>query len=147
MMASYRTFIFLFNSDVFLIFPQWAYIKIILPMLVTWRKKVKVLVAQSCPTLCNPWTVARQAPLTMKFFRQENWNDWVAIPFSRSFPPRDGTQVSCTAGRFFATSATKIGGSRFHLCSHPVRLISSISNFKWAQSTICAIPHVHTNIH
>ena len=28
-------------------------------------------VAQSCPTLCNPWTVARQAPLSMGFSRQE----------------------------------------------------------------------------
>ena len=29
------------------------------------------LVAQSCPTLCDPWTVACQAPLYMEFFRQE----------------------------------------------------------------------------
>ena len=27
-----------------------------------------MLVAQSCPTLCNPWTVARQAPLSMGFY-------------------------------------------------------------------------------
>ena len=26
---------------------------------------------QSCPTLCNPWTVAHQAPLSMGFSRQE----------------------------------------------------------------------------
>ena len=25
--------------------------------------KVEVLVTQSCPTLCDPWTVARQGPL------------------------------------------------------------------------------------
>ena len=29
------------------------------------------LAAQSCPTLCDPWTVARQAPLPMGFSRQE----------------------------------------------------------------------------
>ena len=30
--------------------------------------------------------------------------EWVAIPFSRgSSPPRDRTQVSCTAGEFFTT--------------------------------------------
>ena len=34
--------------------------------------KVKVSVTQSCPTLCNPLTVAHQAPLSMEFFRQEN---------------------------------------------------------------------------
>ena len=36
--------------------------------------EVKVLVAQTCLTLCGPWTVARQAPLSMEFFRQEHWS-------------------------------------------------------------------------
>ena len=27
-----------------------------------------------CPTLCNPWTVAHQTPLFMRFSRQEYWN-------------------------------------------------------------------------
>ena len=31
-------------------------------------------VAQSCPTLCNPWTVAYQAPPSMGFSRQEYWS-------------------------------------------------------------------------
>ena len=31
-------------------------------------------VAQSCPTLCDPWTVAYQAPQSMEFSRQEYWN-------------------------------------------------------------------------
>ena len=36
--------------------------------------KVKVLVPQSCPTLCNPMgCVACQAPLSMGFPRQEYW--------------------------------------------------------------------------
>ena len=30
--------------------------------------------AQSCLTLCDPWTIARQAPLCMGFFRQEYWS-------------------------------------------------------------------------
>ena len=34
--------------------------------------------AQSCPTLCNPWTVARQGPQSVGFSRQENWN---GLPF------------------------------------------------------------------
>ena len=32
------------------------------------------LVAQLCPTLPTPWTVARQAPLSMGFSRQEYWS-------------------------------------------------------------------------
>ena len=34
--------------------------------------KVKVLVTQSCLTVCNPWTVAHQAPLSLEFSRQEH---------------------------------------------------------------------------
>ena len=33
--------------------------------------KVKVFVAQSCPTLVTAWTVARQALLSMEHSRQE----------------------------------------------------------------------------
>ena len=36
--------------------------------------KVKVMVAQSCLTLCDLWTIACQAPLSMEFSRQEYWN-------------------------------------------------------------------------
>ena len=35
-------------------------------------------VAQSCLTLCNPTTVAHQAPLSMGFSRQEYWS---GLPF------------------------------------------------------------------
>ena len=35
---------------------------------------VVVLIAQLCLTLCNPWTVACQAPLSMEFSRQEYWS-------------------------------------------------------------------------
>ena len=35
-------------------------------------------VVQSCLTLCNPWTVAYQAPPSMGFSRQECWN---GLPF------------------------------------------------------------------
>ena len=34
--------------------------------------------ARSCLTLCDPRTIARQAPLSMGFFRQENW---IGLPF------------------------------------------------------------------
>ena len=39
--------------------------------------------AQSCPTLMTPWTVAGQAPLSMGFSRQEYWS---GLPFP---PPGD----------------------------------------------------------
>ena len=35
-------------------------------------------VAQSCPTLCDPWTLAHQAPPSMGFSRQEYWS---GLPF------------------------------------------------------------------
>ena len=31
-------------------------------------------VTQSCPTLCDPWTVVSQAPPSMGFSRQEYWS-------------------------------------------------------------------------
>ena len=36
--------------------------------------KVKVLVAQSCTTLCNPMYCSLQAPVSMEFYRQESWS-------------------------------------------------------------------------
>ena len=38
--------------------------------LTTWENEV----TQSCPTLCDPWTVAHQAPPSMGFSRQEYWD-------------------------------------------------------------------------
>ena len=35
------------------------------------------LVAESCPTLATPWTVARQAPLSMGFSRPEYWSGFL----------------------------------------------------------------------
>ena len=40
------------------------------------------LVSKSCPTLVAPWTVARQAPLSMEFSRQEYWS---GLPFPSPF--------------------------------------------------------------
>ena len=35
-------------------------------------------VVQLCLTLCGPWTVVYQAPLSMEFSRQEYW---IGLPF------------------------------------------------------------------
>ena len=56
-------------------------------------------------------TVAHQAPasatLSMRIL-QARILEWVALPFSRgSSQPRDQTQVSCIAGRFFTVWATR----------------------------------------
>ena len=43
-----------------------------------WKVKVKMLVAQSCPTVL-------QAPLSMGFSRQQYWSGWL-FPFPADFP-------------------------------------------------------------
>ena len=54
-----------------------------------------------------PWTVAQQAPLSMQSL-QARILEWVALSSSRgSSQPRDRTQVSHIAGRFFTSWATK----------------------------------------
>ena len=65
------------------------------------------LVYQSCPTFCNPWTVASQAPLSMGILQA--WIlEWVSMPSPRgSSQPRDQTQVSHTAGRFLVWDTRK----------------------------------------
>ena len=58
-------------------------------------------VTQQCLTLCDPMTIARQAPLSMEFSRQEYWSGSSSPSPGESSRPRDQTQVSCIAGRFF----------------------------------------------
>ena len=59
---------------------------------------LKVKVAQSCLTRCNPMDY------TLHGILQARTLEWVAFPFSRgSFQPRDRTQVSHIAGRFFTS--------------------------------------------
>ena len=65
-------------------------------------------IAQLCPTLCSPWTVACQALLFMEFSRQEHWSGW---PYSAPGDlPDPGIEPICLvsfalAGGFFTTSA------------------------------------------
>ena len=61
-----------------------------------FRRKVKVKVTQSCPTLCYP------TDYTVHGILQARILEWVAFLFSRgSTQPRDGTQVSHIPGGFF----------------------------------------------
>ena len=71
-----------------------------------WWCTVLCLVTQSCPSLCDPWTIVHQAPLSMGIL-QARILEWVAMLSSRgSSQPRDRTQVSHIAGRFFTIWAT-----------------------------------------
>ena len=64
--------------------------------------KVKVKVAQLCLTLCDPMDYTVHGILQARII------EWVAFPFSReSSQPRDQTQVSCIADRFFTSWATR----------------------------------------
>ena len=63
---------------------------------------MRVKVAQSCPTLCDP------IGYTVHGILQARILEWVAFPFSQELSqPRDRTQVSHTAGRFFTSLATR----------------------------------------
>ena len=60
--------------------------------------KAKVKVAQSCPTLCDPMDY------TVRGILQARILEWGAFTFSRgSSQPRDRTQISHIAGRFFTS--------------------------------------------
>ena len=59
---------------------------------------MKVKVAQSCLTLCDPMDY------TVHGILQDRILEWIAFPFSKgSSQPRDQTQVSCIAGGFFTS--------------------------------------------
>ena len=65
------------------------------------------VVAQSCLTLCNPVNCSPPGS-TVHEILQARILEWIVIPFSRGFSqPRDGTQVSHNAARFFAIWATR----------------------------------------
>ena len=65
------------------------------------------LVAQLCPTLCNP-TDCSPPGSSVPGILQVRILEWVAIPFSRrSFEPRNRIWVSCIAGRFFIIRAIR----------------------------------------
>jgi len=67
-----------------------------------WVLKDELKVTQSCPALCDPMVYAVHGILQARIL------EWVAIPSSRgSSRPKDQTQVSIIAGRFFTSWATR----------------------------------------
>ena len=82
-------------------------------------KREMCLVSQLCLTLATPWTIAHEAPLSMRFPRQEYWS---GLPFSSPGDlPNPGTE-----SRFPASQADSLLLSQqespmllhtFHYCS------------------------------
>ena len=65
-----------------------------------FKVKIKVLVTQSCPILCDPMDCSLPGFSVHGFSRKEYWSEQ-SLPFPRDRPnPRDETQVSHIAGRF-----------------------------------------------
>ena len=84
-------------------------------------KKVKVKVAQSCLTLCDPKYYTVQGILQARIL------EWVAFPFSRgSSQPKDQTQVFHIAGRFFTSWATR--EAHKHAYNLPKQSISTLKS-------------------
>ena len=64
------------------------------------------LVAQSCPTLCEPEDCSPPVS-SVHGLLQARILEWVAIPFSRrTSQPTDWTQISCITSRFLPVWAT-----------------------------------------
>ena len=70
-------------------------------------KVLKVLVAKSCPTLCDPMDCSLPSS-SVRGILQARILESVAISFSRgSFQLRDRTWVSCIAGGLFTNWAAR----------------------------------------
>ena len=79
-----------------------------------------VLVSKSCPTLCDAMDCSPVGS-SVHGILQERILEWVSISFSKgSSQPRNWTQVSCIAGRFFTN---------------------------WAMREACIHTHTHTHTH
>ena len=69
-------------------------------------KKVKVLAAQSCLTLCNSMDCSPPYSFVHGIL-QARILEWIAMPFCKGFLIQGTNQVSCIAGDFFTTWAIK----------------------------------------
>ena len=79
------------------------------PALTTYKTFVKVKVAQSCLSLCNPMDYTVHGILQTRIL------NWVAVPFSKgSSQLRDQTQLSWISCRFFTSWASREGYKHFY---------------------------------
>ena len=71
------------------------------PLNINRIRILEVLVARSCPTLCDCMDCSPPGS-SVHGILQARILEWVVNPFSRgSSPPRDQTEASCIADRFF----------------------------------------------
>ena len=93
----------------------------------------------------TPWTVARQAPLSMEIL-QARILEWVAIIFFRgSAQSKDWTQVSWIAGRFFTIYTWTVFISSKILHSQLPKSLSEI--FPWLSmpsSNLLCLINIHS---
>ena len=68
--------------------------------------KAKVNVTQSCSTLCDPLDCTLSDPSAHGDSQDKNTGG-LPCPPPGSFQPKNGTQVSHIAGRFFTTGVTR----------------------------------------
>ena len=94
--------------------------------------KVKMLVAQSCPTLCDPMDYIA----SVQGILQERILDWVASPFSRgSSWLRDQTQVSLHGGQSLYPLSQQ-GDIHVYMCVY-VYIYIYTHSIKWA--SLCEV--------
>ena len=74
----------------------------------TTIKGVGVCLLSRARLFATPWTVARQAPLSMGFSRQEYWSGLLCSLPGESSRPKNRTCISCTAGRRFNLCTTRL---------------------------------------
>ena len=72
-------------------------------------------VAQSCPTLCDPWITARQASLSITNSRTPEWTGWISLQskgLSRVF-----SNTTVQKHRFFGAQPSSQSNSHIHTWS------------------------------
>jgi len=87
---------------------------------------IKYLLVSCVQLFETPWTITHQASLSMEFSRQEYWSGLSLPSPGDSSWPRDQTQISCVAGRFFTVWATREALNLLRNCSIVFLTISSV---------------------
>ena len=104
-------------------------------------------VAKSCLTLATPWTVARQAPLSMRFPRQEYWSGLFLLqgifPTQGSNPQAPAWQVNSSPPSHLGSPCIKHSRTR-HVETHVVDLHDILLNesHDWMRRSLFHTPHV-----
>ena len=100
--------------------------------------KMKVLVAQSCLTLCNPMDYSPPGSSVLGLL-QARLLEWAAMPSSRgSSQSRDRSQVSCIAGRLFTIWATREAPTLPNMVHYRVPSLMGHPSIIWYERSACS---------